>query len=61
MINGSEDKGANRTVQVVTDILEAKNNKVGLIVFEGGHQVPPVESQLKGFNWLLNNENFIEE
>ena len=61
MINGSEDKGANRTVQVVTDILEAKNNKVGLIVFEGGHQVPPVESQLKGFNWLLNKENFIEE
>lgn len=61
MVNGSQDDGANSTVAVVTDILEKKDNKVGLIVFEGGHQVPPVESQIKAFNWLVENETFVEE
>jgi hypothetical protein len=30
------------------------------MMFEGGHQVPPVDSQVKAFNWLLENEDFDE-
>jgi predicted esterase len=60
MVNGDQDH-SNRSIAKVTEILEKAGNKVGLIAFEGGHQVPPTESQLKAFNWLLEVEAFIEE
>ena len=61
IVNGNQDRAANGTISRVTNILEDAGNKVGLIAFEGGHQVPPSESQLKAFNWLLEEELFIEK
>lgn len=59
MVNGNQDR-ANREVDADTQILQAAGNKVGLILFEGGHQVPPPASQLKAFHWLLESEDFDE-
>jgi hypothetical protein len=61
MVNGNNDKAANHWVDKDTEVLEKHDCKVALISFEGGHQVPPAPIQLKAFNWLLDQEAFIEE
>lgn len=59
IVNGNQDY-ANRRIPKVTEILQDAGNTVGVIAFEGGHQVPPSDSQLKTFNWLLEQEGMIE-
>ena len=59
IVNGNQDH-ANRSIPKVTEILQDAGNTVGIIAFEGGHQVPPTSSQIKSFNWLLEQGNIIE-
>lgn len=54
MVNGNQDRAANHFVKPDSDVLIKKGSVVGVIVFEGGHQEPPVHSQIQAFNWLLN-------
>lgn len=61
MVNGNNDKAANHWVESDTEVLEKHGCQVALISFEGGHQVPPTDIQLKAFQWLLEQESFREE
>lgn len=50
--------GNSHTAEAANRNLELKNDiEVGIIAFEGGHQVPPVEHQVMAFEWLLNSES----
>ena len=55
-----QDRAANGVVNPDSAILQKAGNKVAVMMFEGGHQVPPVDSQVKAFNWLLESEDFEE-
>ncbi len=56
IVNGNQDHAANHYVKPDSDVLTKAGNAVGVIVFEGGHQEPPVHSQVQAFNWLLKKE-----
>lgn len=60
IVNGNQDH-SNRRIPKVTEILQDAGNTVGVIAFEGGHQAPPTSSQIKSFNWLLEQGDLIEE
>lgn len=57
IVNGNQDRAANHHVKPDSDVLIKAGNVVGVIVFEGAHQEPPVRSQVQAFNWLLQNED----
>jgi len=61
MVNGNNDRSANQFVKPVTDILLKHDAKVSVISFEGGHQIPPVKSQVKAFQWLTETVEPLEE
>ena len=54
MVNGNKDGGG--YVERDTEILVDRGNVVGFFSFEGGHQVPPPDSQLKAIRWLLGRD-----
>lgn len=60
MVNGSNDKGANAWIDSDSEVLKTRNCVVAVVAFEGGHQVPPPQTQKKAFSWLLSSESFIE-
>ena len=60
MVNGNQDKAANHYVKPDSNVLIKAGNTVGVIVFEGGHQEPPVHSQIQAFNWLLGQEDTVD-
>lgn len=53
IVNGHQDKSANRWVEHDSEIIEKKGSTVKAFVFEGAHQVPPKRTQEKAFKWLL--------
>jgi hypothetical protein len=55
MINGHQDKAANHWVDHDKEILEKNGSLVKAFAFEGGHQVPPIQSQIEALLWLLND------
>lgn len=60
IVNGNNDH-ANRVVDHDSAILLKHNCKIGLISFEGAHQMSPTKSQVKAFKWLIDSEAFIED
>lgn len=60
IVNGNQDRAANGVVNADSALLQKAGNKVAVMMFEGAHQVPPVDAQIKAFNWLLENEDFEE-
>lgn len=61
VVNGNNDRATNQILgNRDLGILLKNDIEVGIIVFEGGHQVPPVEDQIMAFEWLQNSES-IEE
>ncbi|MGB0415768.1 MAG: hypothetical protein ACPGKS_02850 [Coraliomargarita sp.] len=60
MVNGNNDFN-NKVIDGSSRALHSRDCKVAVFSFEGGHQVPPPDAQLKGFNWLLEQEDFDEE
>jgi len=60
MVNGNNDKAANQWIEADSKVLNQHEAEIALIAFEGGHQIPPVRSQLKAFNWLINRTEFDE-
>lgn len=60
MVNGNNDKAANNWVEHDSAVLQKHGAKISLISFEGGHQVPPKETQVKAFKWLIDSEQFKE-
>jgi predicted esterase len=53
MVNGSSDLATIQWVDRDSEVLIRAGSTVGVISFEGGHQVPPVRTQINAFNWLL--------
>ncbi|WP_269523005.1 hypothetical protein [Coraliomargarita parva] len=61
IVNGNNDRGSNYYVRKRDlEILLNNGLEVGIIAFEGGHQIPPVEHQIMAFEWLLDSDS-IEE
>ena len=60
MVNGNQDKPANQYVKPDSAVLIKAGDQVGVIIFEGGHQEPPVHSQIQAFNWLLGQEDTVD-
>ena len=57
MVNGNQDNAANQWIEMDSKrLMQQATNKIRVIAFEGGHQVPPTATQLKTFNWLLDQE-----
>jgi predicted esterase len=61
MVNGNQDRGANHYVDPDSEVLVGRGSKVALFSFEGAHQIPPANTMGKAFNWLLEQEDFLEE
>lgn len=57
IVNGNQDVAANHFVDPDSAVLNKAGNDVGVTVFEGGHQEPPVRSQIQAFNWLLQRDD----
>ncbi|MGJ8671523.1 hypothetical protein [Rubritalea sp.] len=58
MVNGDRDRAAARYEPRDTNYLsETANCEVAMFAFEGAHQVPPSDSQLEAFEWLLENDD----
>jgi predicted esterase len=56
VVNGNNDRGANHYLRKRDlDILLENDLEVGIIAFEGGHQIPPQEHQIMAFQWLLDS------
>jgi len=56
-VNGNQDNAANQWIEMDSKrLMQQATNKIRVIAFEGGHQVPPTATQLKTFNWLLDQE-----
>jgi hypothetical protein len=53
MVNGHQDEAANNFVSSDSKILIKAGNTIGVIAFEGAHQIPPPSSQRQAFDWLL--------
>jgi len=60
MVNGNNDH-ANAWIELDSRVLEQLGCEIAVVAFEGAHQVPPPDIQLKAFNWLLEQEQFQEE
>jgi len=60
IVNGNQDNDSNHEVEPDSKLLDKAGNKIAVIMFEGGHQVLPVHTQIKAFNWMLNIEDFQE-
>jgi hypothetical protein len=61
VVNGNNDKAANHYLRKRDlSILQENDIEVGIIAFEGGHQIPPAEHQTMAFLWLLGRDS-IEE
>jgi len=60
VVNGNNDRAANHYLPRDRKILEANGCTIGVISFEGGHQVPPKESLIKAWDWLLERSDVIE-
>lgn len=54
IVNGNLDQAANQWVAPDGAVLRKAGCAVGVISFEGGHQIPPVHTQLLAFKWLLD-------
>jgi hypothetical protein len=58
VVNGNNDRAANSMLRKRDlSILLANDVEVGIIAFEGGHQVPPPNHQIMAFEWLLGSKN----
>jgi hypothetical protein len=58
VVNGNNDRAANQMLRNRDlDILLENDLEVGIIAFEGGHQLPPTEHQVMAFEWLLDSES----
>ena len=58
MVNGDRDRAAAQYTKRDTQFLsETANCEVAMFAFEGGHQVPPSDSQVEAFEWLLEKTN----
>lgn len=57
MVNGNLDKAANHYVEPDGKCLRDRGSDVGVFSFEGGHQVPPPLTQMKVFDWLLDQSD----
>jgi len=58
MVNGDRDRAAARYTKRDTQFLvETANCEVAMFAFEGGHQVPPSDSQVEAFEWLLHRNH----
>ncbi|MDW5288100.1 sialate O-acetylesterase [Formosa sp. PL04] len=55
IVNGTNDKGANKWNEIDAKTLIKNNCIVKQFSFEGGHQVAPVETIEQVFYWLNNN------
>ena len=54
MVNGDRDRAAAKFEPQDTAYLsKTANCEVAMFAFEGGHQVPPTNSQIEAFEWLL--------
>lgn len=61
VVNGNNDRAANKYLRNRDlDILLDNGIEVGIIAFEGGHQIPPTEHQIMAFEWLLGKETVNE-
>lgn len=60
MVNGNMDKAANYYVERDLPILEDAGNEVALFSFEGAHQLPDKDAQIKSLNWLIGKSTLIE-
>lgn len=57
VVNGNNDRAANSYLRKRDlEILLENDIEVGIIAFEGGHQIPPAKHQIMAFEWLLNSE-----
>lgn len=57
MVNGDRDRAAARFEPRDTEYLsKTADCEVAMFAFEGGHQVPPTDSQVEAFQWLLQDE-----
>lgn len=62
IVNGNQDRPNNGWINHDSAVLRKHNAKVGIISFEGGHQMPPPVKIVESFNWLLGKgETFQEE
>lgn len=54
MVNGDRDQAAAHYTKRDSQFLgKTANCEVAMFAFEGGHQVPPSDSQVEAFEWLL--------
>jgi hypothetical protein len=53
MLNGNQDRAANRWVDHDSKILTARGSEVSLMAFEGGHQTAPSSHQIDALTWVL--------
>ena len=54
MVNGDRDRAvAHYTKRDAHYLGETANCEIAMFAFEGGHQVPPTDSQVEAFEWLL--------
>ncbi len=60
IVNGNNDKAANQILDRDLPILRENNCEIGIISFEGGHQIPPKENITKAFQWLLDDAEIVE-
>jgi poly(3-hydroxybutyrate) depolymerase len=60
IVNGNQDIN-NKFIEQDTRTWEKHQAKVGVISFEGGHQMPPQTKITQSFHWLLGNEDTFEE
>jgi poly(3-hydroxybutyrate) depolymerase len=56
-INGNQDHANNAEIDHDTRALQKHGATVGIISFEGGHQMPPKDKIVQSFNWLLGKED----
>ncbi|MGB0370396.1 MAG: hypothetical protein ACPGN3_03540 [Opitutales bacterium] len=60
IVNGNNDRAANGYLKRDIAILEKNGGDIAIMSFEGGHQIPPYDSQVKAFSWLLGIEGVDE-
>ena len=56
IINGNNDKAANSWVKKDVKVLAKNGCNINIFAFEGGHQVPPIETQIEAIKWLINDD-----
>jgi hypothetical protein len=56
IVNGNNDKNANSWVRKDVESLTDCGCILNIFAFEGGHQVPPLKTQIEVLKWLLEND-----